>query len=144
MRTWISRSEAVAALAAAVLGIAALVFDLIGPTYESRSSSGADGRISLISSGLTVQAAIFMVIVMLVCVSVAVKGVIHARTHKAIALAGVWAATALLALATAISVLSIGLTLLPAVAAAILTAVLGSLNIPHRRGGTVSKSKPGR
>lgn len=120
-----------AGAATGVLGLGALVWDLLGPTYSFSSSAGGvdeAGTRSLLEVGLSAEAGVFLAVVGLLCVGVAAGAVLHVRRRPRGVTAGLWAAALLLGLAAVVSGFSVGPTLLPASLAALLAALAASLN----------------
>jgi hypothetical protein len=123
---------------AALIGWAAVAFDLYGPMYSQAScdSSGActyrTG--SLLEAGLSGRAALFMGLVVVILLGVAAGGVLVAAKHRVPGVLLLTVCGIVLLMATVISGLSIGPTLLPSDLVAIITLALALTVDPERAG----------
>jgi hypothetical protein len=124
------RIEAAVGIGAGAAGLAALVFDLFGPVYQtSEPSSTSQG---LLAAGLAPAAAALVFVVAVLCLTLAGAAVADARRPSGRALGLIWGSALLLLGAAALSAASIGLTLLPAAALGLVAA--GSASVGRSRG----------
>ena len=121
--------EVGAGVATGVLGLGAVVWDLVGPTY-TLGSSEETGTASLLQVGLSGETAIFLAGVAVLSVAVAAGALLHVRRRPRGVVGALWVCALLLGLASVIGALSVGATLLPASLAALLAALMASLNRP--------------
>jgi hypothetical protein len=131
----LKRIEFTSGLAAGVCGFLGWAYAVFGPTYHYvRSAVDSQGRghtvsgsTSLAHNGLTPQAMVFFVVVVLALIGVASGAYVHSRGGSRPGLALLWTATPLLWIWVVLGAASIGVLLLPAALLAAVAAVTGSL-----------------
>jgi hypothetical protein len=126
------RFEAACGLAAALLGFLGIAFTLFGPVYSFHSCSGngtdisscQTGTANLIQIGIQPITLVALCILLLGLIGVAVSAVVHSRTGASGWRTVLWASTAVIVMLTFLTVLSIGLFLLPSTLFALLASAL--------------------
>lgn len=125
---WPGRIVRGSATFAAVIGLAALTFDLLAPAYAWRST-GPHGQMSgttnLIAVGMEPAAAIFIFLTALLCALVALSGWAIARTPSTFLLVVLLFSVGGLVVATLLGGWYIGLSLLPAACVGLVAAGAG-------------------
>jgi hypothetical protein len=134
------RFEAACGLVTALVGCLALAFTLFGPVYSFHSCTGngtdisscQTGTANLLQIGIQPLTLVALGILLLGLIGVAVSAVVHGRTGASGWRIVLWASTAVIVMLTCLTVLSIGLFLLPSTLFALLASAL-SLGV--RRAG---------
>ena len=120
----LQRLEAACGLLAALVGLLGLVYALFGPTYSFANSSGQSGTANLVQVGIQPVTLIILGILVLGFIGVVAGAVVHSRTGGGGWRAVLWVSTAVLAVLTFLSLLSIGVLLLPGTLFALLASAL--------------------
>jgi hypothetical protein len=120
----IRRFEALCGLLAALLGGFALIFILFGPLYHFSGSSGASGSASLLQVGIEPVTVVIFCLLLLALIGEAVGAILHSRTARGSWLALLWGSTAVIGLVNLLSLLSIGVFLLPITLCALIACAL--------------------
>ena len=124
------RSELIAGVVAALLGVLGLGYALLGPTGSySRSEVSRTGG-STTTTGTTTLLEWqgippFMIIMFVLVIGVAVTAYLHSRHQTRLALALLWGLSLLVVGGTLLSMFSIGVFLMPAALFALLAAFFG-------------------
>jgi hypothetical protein len=120
----LQRWEAACGLLAALFGFPGLAYVLFGPVYRFESSSGQSGTANLLQVGIQPSALIALCILVLGLIGVAVSAVVHSRTGDRGWRIVLWISTAVIVILTLLSLLSIGVFLLPSTLFALLASAL--------------------
>ncbi len=120
----LQRFEAACGLLAALFGLSGLAYALFGPTYSFANSSGQSGTASLVQVGIQPVTLIILGILVLGFIGVAAGAVVHSRTGGSGWRVVLWVSTAFLVILTFLSLLSIGVLLLPGTLFALLASAL--------------------
>jgi hypothetical protein len=119
----LQRFEAACGLLAALFGLLGLAYALFGPTYNFANSFG-HGTTSLVQVGIQPVTLIILGILVLGLICVAAGAVAHSRTGGSRWRVMLWVSTAVLVALTFLSLLSIGVLLLPGTLFALLASAL--------------------
>jgi hypothetical protein len=120
----LQRLEAACGLLAALFGLLGLAYALFGPTYSFANSSGQSGTANLVQVGIQPVTLIILGILVLGLIGVAVGAVLHSRTGSSGWRVVLWVSNIVLLILTFLSLLSIGVLLLPGTLFALLTSTL--------------------
>jgi len=120
----LQRFEAPCGLLAALFGLPGLAYALFGPTYSFANSSGQSGTANLVQVGIQPVTLIILGIVVLGLICVAAGAVVHSRTGGSGWQVALWVSTTVLVILTFLSLLSIGVLLLPGTLFALLASAL--------------------
>src|SRR5258708_6578141 len=120
----LQRWEAACGLLAALFGFLGLAYVLFGPVYRFESSSGQSGTANLLQVGIQPSALIALCILSLGLIGVAISAVVHSRTGGRGWRIVLWISTAVIVILTLLSLLSIGVFLLPSTLFALLASAL--------------------
>ena len=120
----LQRLEAVCGLLAALLGLSGLAYALFGPTYSFTNSSGQSGTANLVQVGIEPVTLIILGILVLGFIGVAASALVHGRTGGHGWRVVLWVSTVVLVILTILSLLSIGVLLLPGTLFALLASAL--------------------
>ena len=120
----LQRLEAACGLLAALFGLLGLAYALFGPTYSFANSSGQSGTANLVQVGIQPVTLIILGILVLGFIGVAAGAVVHSRTGGSWWRVVLWVSTAVLVVLTFLSLLSIGVLLLPGTLFALLASAL--------------------
>ncbi|SRR5258708_4839468 len=125
----LQRFEAACGLIAALLGLVALASTLLGPLYQTASSSTASGSVTrgtanLIQVGVQPVTVVFFGLLLLVLIGVSGGAWLHSRTGENRWRRLLWIATAVLVAFLVLTLLSIGLFVLPSTLFALVASAL--------------------
>lgn len=120
----LQRFEAPSGVLAALFGFLGLAYALFGPTYSFANSSGQSGTANLVQVGIQPVTLIILGILVLGLIGVAASAVVHSRTGGSGWRVVLWVSTAVLVVLTFLSLLSIGVLLLPGTLFAFLASAL--------------------
>ncbi len=120
----LQRLEASCGLLAALLGLLGLAYALFGPTYSFANSSGQSGTANLVQVGIQPITLIILGILVFGLIGVAAGAVVHSRIGGSGWRVVLWVSTAVLVILTFLSLLSIGVLLLPGTLFALLASAL--------------------
>jgi hypothetical protein len=120
----LQRLEAACGLLAALFGLLGLAYALFGPTYSFANSSGQSGTANLVQVGIQPVTLIILGILVLGLAGVAAGAVVHSRTGGSGWWVVLWVSTIVLVILTFLSLLSIGVLLLPGTLFALLASAL--------------------
>jgi hypothetical protein len=120
----LQRLEAACGLLAALFGLLGLAYALFGPTYSFANSSGQSGTANLVQVGIQPVTLIILGILVLGLIGVAAGAVVHSRTGGSGWRVVLWVSTVVLVILTFLSLLSIGVLLLPGTLFALLASAL--------------------
>ncbi len=120
----LQRLEAVCGLLAALFGLLGLTYALFGPTYSFANSSGQSGTANLVQVGIQPFTLVILGILVLGLIGVAASAVVHSRTGGNGWRVVLWVSTTVLVILTFLSLLSIGVLLLPGTLFALLASAL--------------------
>ena len=128
----LQRLEAACGLLAALVGLLGLVYALFGPTYSFANSFGQSGTANLVQVGIQPITLIILGILVLGLIGVAAGAVVHSRTGGSGWRVVLWVSTIVLVILTFLSLLSIGVLLLPGTVFALLASARSLLVLQAR------------
>jgi TctA family transporter len=120
----LQRFEAACGLVAALLGFLGVAYALFGPTYSFQNSSGQTGTANLLQVGIPPGAIVALCILSLGLIGVATGAVLHSRTRENWWRIVLLISTVVMVAFLVLTLLSIGLLLLPATLFALVASAL--------------------